>query len=227
MENDLGRQDAEIYFTSLCQVDHASETGRSVLAYCREETDWEVAKKAVFKLSSAARRLRQPRKVQFCGTPDGIKPNRTLRIQNEYSFLQGSYSERKKETVDKILNGTVMNAPEEDIRPKLEEVQQMYVYKMEERTRHDTTPISPTDEVFSLESYGRITTSEVKEALRASKKGSAAGPDGLLLRDVKKVSPFLLCNIFNKWYLHGIPIVENRCRTTLLYKSGDRHLASN
>ena len=103
----------------------------------------------------------------------------------------------------------------------------MYVDKLEERTRHDTTPISPTDEVFSLESYGRIMNSEVKEALRASKKGSAAGPDGLLLRDVKKVSPFLLCNIFNKWYLHRIPVVENRCRTILLYKSGDRHLASN
>ena len=111
VENDWGRQDAEIYLNSLRQVDHASETGRSVLVYCREKTDWEVAKKAVFKLSSAARRLRQPRKVQFRGTPDGVKPNRNLRIQNEYSFLQGSYRERKKETVDKILNGTIMNAP--------------------------------------------------------------------------------------------------------------------
>ena len=98
VENDWGRQDAEIYLNSLRQVDH-------------EKTDWEVAKKAVFKLSSAARRLRQPRKVQFRGTPDGVKPNRNLRIQNEYSFLQGSYRERKKETVDKILNGTIMNAP--------------------------------------------------------------------------------------------------------------------
>ena len=155
----------------------------------------------MFKLSRTARRLKQPRKVRFRGISVGVKPNRNLPIQIENSFLQGSYRERK-ETVDKILGGTVMNAPEEDIRPKLEEVQQMSADKLDERTRQDTTPIRPTDEVFSLETYGRITTSEVKEALKASKRGSAAGPDGLLLRDVKTVSPFLLCNIFNVWYLH-------------------------
>ena len=71
-----------------------------------------------------------------------------------------------------------MNAPEEDIKHKLEELQQMYVDMLEERTWHDTTPIRPSEEVLSLEPYGRITTSEVKEELKTSKKGSAAGPDG-------------------------------------------------
>ena len=39
VECDLGRHDAEIYLTSLRQVDHTSKTARLTLAHCRKKTD--------------------------------------------------------------------------------------------------------------------------------------------------------------------------------------------
>ena len=66
-----------------------------------------------------------------------IRENRNTRKARIYRFTQRSYQRNRKATISKILDGTFSLDNESEITPKIENIEEMYVNRLEKGNQTD------------------------------------------------------------------------------------------
>ena len=143
-----------------------------------------------------------------------------------FGFTQQSFQQNQRVTINKIPDGTLSLDHEEDVYPGIEEVEKVYVERLEKAEVKDTSEQPDTSPKYN-DSYGRIETNEVKEALKGIKQDTVSGPDKCRLKDIKDLTAEEISVIFNKWWSSGIPEEAVKCRTSLLPKLIEDQLETN
>ena len=141
------------------------------------------------------------------------RDNRNTRKAKMFRFTQRSFQQNRRVTIKRILDDTLSLDNEEDVYPDIEEVEKLYVERLEKAEAKDTS-----EQPDILSKYND-STNEVKEALNGMKRDTASGPDKCRLKDIKDLSTEEISAIFNKWWSSDISEEAVKCRTSLLPKS--------
>ena len=113
--------------------------------------------------------------------------NRNTRKAKMFRFTQRSFQQNRRVTIKRIIDDTLSLDNEEDVYPDIEEVGKLYVERLEKAEVKDTSKQPDILPKYN-DSYGRIETNEVKEALKGMKRDTASGPDKCRLKDIKDLS---------------------------------------
>ena len=108
--------------------------------------------------------------------------NRNTRKAKMFRFTQRSFQQNRRVTIKRILDDTLSLDNEEDVYPDIEEVEKLYVERLEKAEAKDTS-----EQPDILSKYND-STNEVKEALNGMKRDTASGPDKCRLKDIKDLS---------------------------------------
>lgn len=100
--------------------------------------------------------MKEDRERECCiGWGPGLQANCILRC------TQKAYDQNKKATINKIINGNFSLDNMEQEFPNIEDVEDVYVPRLEEGNARDTTQVEFPDTQHSKK-YGRFTEQEVR-----------------------------------------------------------------
>ena len=206
---------------SMERASHPSEADELVKNYVSGITSWQDCKVGLVKLVPGRVRMRKTRTQTIMNR----RENRNTAKYRKFRFLQRQYSRQRKSTVSRIVNGkfSFENLPEE--YPTVENIETVYVSRLENERRSDESVVHPTEQVNS--GYGSISKADIEHVRKSMDKDTAPGPDNVKMADVESIDISHLQIIFNMWWWQGIPVEEKECRTTLIHKAGDRTSMDN
>lgn len=134
-----------------------------------------------------------------------------------YKLCQNLYNKKKKILAEKILDNKPLS--DSDIRPRLDDIEEEYTNIFEAESPNDDKPIKDYKTTSDL--HQPITMENIKWAVEATKTLSK-GPDGLSIREVKRIPIWRLVLFFNVSLAAGyFPKVAKKCRTILIPKTTD------
>ena len=91
-----------------------------------------------------------------------------------FGFTQQSFQQNQRVTINKIPDGTLSLDHEEDVYPDIEEVEKVYVERLEKAEVKDTSEQPDILPKYN-DSYGRIETNESKKHLKESSRTLCQG----------------------------------------------------
>ena len=206
--------DAHSYAHSL---DEEIELDKIVKQYLLGQGSWSAVTGII---ASEENKLKTPRQRKGPWMKNR-RENRNTRKARIYQFTQKAYDQNKKSTIHKIINGNFSLNNIDQVYPKIKDVENTYVERLEERNQVDEMDVDYPETIDS-EAYGRFTESEVREVIRDLRRNTAAGTDGIRTPDVRKVPTGHITAIMNYWWGWSIPEESEECRITLLPKKDDK-----
>ena len=225
-ENESGKSEAAKFVENWCEKSEGTdEVDRHLIEYCRKRTTWEECKELLF--TDRTVKKNKPQRVPKGPLEVNRKENRNTRKYRKFKFLQQQYGRDRRGTLRDVIDGKFQYDRKEEVFPKIEEVEKVYVERLESRTMKDETPTEKIPPIYDNVVYGKITMEEVKEVISDTKRDTANGFDYIKLTMIKQLSCEQLSVIFNLWWAESVPVIEKSCRTILLPKSGDRTNVGN
>lgn len=121
--------------------------------------------------------------------------NRNTRKARIYQFTQKPYEQNKKAAITKIINGNFGLNHTEQTFPDIEQVEKVYVDRLEWGNLKDSTFVKyPVTQRNTR--YRKFTTDEVRLILKELKSNSSAGIDGIRKSDLKRAA----CWIYYRYH---------------------------
>ena len=148
------------------------------------------------------------------------RENRNTRKARIYRFTQRSYQRSRKATISKILDGTFSLDNESEVTPRIENIEEMHVNRLEEGNQTYDSPLIHTRRKQS-NLYGKIKEDEVVKCINEIKRNTASGPHKKSFKELKQMNTDKITLILSKWWGNEIPDSVRECRTTLLPKTNE------
>ena len=115
------------------------------------------------------------------------RENRNTRKARIYRFTQHSYQRSRKATISKILDGTFSLDNESEITPRIENIEEMYVNRLEEGNQTYDSPLIHTRRKQS-NLYGKIKEDEVVKCINEIKRDTASESDNRSFKELKQMN---------------------------------------
>ena len=198
--------------------------------YVRDVITWPVCQAGLSALMDVEKKNSNKQKHRSSNTVmrGNRRDNRNTRKWQRYKFTQQSFFKDKGKTVSEIIAGSFSFEAEPELYPGLVDIESVYKERLETVKEDLSPPVLPSRRTKGDSvTYGGFKLQEIKDAIKDTKVDTAAGPDGWKVSMVKLLDPNLICQLFNKWYVEGVPRELKECWSLLLHKSDDRELVNN
>ena len=233
LENESGREHARasiLEFSS--EQDKTQPMEALIQSYVRDVSTWPVCQAGLSALMDANSKKRPPNKQKHRSRNTLMRgnrrENRNTRKWRRYKFTQQSFFKDKGKTVSEIIAGSFSFEAEPELYPGLVDIESVFKERLEKVKVDLTPPVFPARRTKGDPvTYGSFRLQEVQDAIKDTKVDTAAGPDGWKISMVKLLDPNLICQLFNKWYVEGVPRELKECWSLLLHKSDDREVVDN
>ena len=226
VENDRGKESAQVAINGwLMTLENPTDRDTLIKDYITEVISWEVCKSNLVKTEPSDKvKKGKPRKGPM---NENRRENRNTRKYRRFKFLQQNYHRDKRSTIKKIIDGEFAYENEMQEQPEVEEIEKVYVERLESRMMTDETAHTKGETVLDDYTYGEVREEEVREAVRNTSRDTANGSDDWKMHHIKHLTNLQIAMVFNKWWVSGVPDEEKKCRTIMLHKGGERKDVGN